>query len=265
MAISANTGALPRHREAGEGSPVVFLHSMAGSAQSWRPQFEFFRGTHRCIAWDMPGYGDSPAIDPMTSMAELADLLAGFLREMTGGARAHLVGLSVGGMILQCFGARHSRMAATLTIMDSSPKFAFGASMRPEEFVDPILAQLDGGIGVPDFANTMVRAIMAPQTPEAIRSEAVGAMKRARPEGLALCARLIGGHDGLADLPRIAMPTLVLVGEKDAETPPSYSAEIAARIEGAAMQVIPDAGHLSNVENAEAVNAALSIFLRHHG
>jgi len=259
------TGGLPSHQESGDGRPIVFLHSMAGSARSWQPQIEFLRGTHRCIAWDMPGYVDSPAIDTMTPMTEVADLLAGFLRATIGGKPAHLVGLSVGGMILQRFGARHPDMAASLTIMDSSPKFAFGSSMRPEEFVDPILAQLDDGIAVPDFANAMVRAIMAPETPEAIRAEGVDAMKRARPEGLALCARLIGGHDGLADLPRIAAPTLVLVGEKDGETPPSYSAEIAARIGGAEMQVIPGAGHLANVENADAVNTALFAFLRRHG
>jgi len=258
-------GALPSHRESGAGHPLVFLHSMAGSAQSWQPQIAAFSATHRCLAWDMPGYGDSPAIGAMTPMAEVADLLARFLREKVQVERAHLVGLSVGGMILQSFGARHPSMAASLSIMDSSPKFAFGSSMRPEEFIDPILAELDGGITVHDFANAMVRAIMAPETPEAIRAEGVDAMKRARTEGLALCTRLIGGHDGMADLPRIAAPTLVLVGENDSETPPSYSAEIAARIDGADMQVIPGAGHLSNVENAGAVNAALFAFLSRRG
>ncbi|TGV11441.1 alpha/beta fold hydrolase [Mesorhizobium sp. M8A.F.Ca.ET.173.01.1.1] len=265
MSISAQTGDLPCHRESGDGSPLVFLHSMAGSAQSWQPQIEALRGTHRCVAWDMPGYGESPAIGATTPMAEVADLLARFLREKIGVERAHLVGLSVGGMILQSFGARHPEMVASLTIMDSSPKFAFGSSMRPGKFIDPILTQLDDGVAVSDFANAMVRAIMAAETPETIRSEGVDAMRRARREGLALCTRLIGGHDGLADLPRIAAPTLVLVGEKDGETPPSYSAEIAARIDGAEMQVIPGAGHLSNVENATAVNTALYGFLRRHG
>ncbi|MBE1206124.1 alpha/beta fold hydrolase [Aminobacter carboxidus] len=255
---------LPCYVEAGVGSPVVFLHSMAGSADSWWPQIETLRGTHRCVAWDMPGYGGSAAISETTPMAEMADLLAQFLREKLQVERAHLVGLSVGGMILQSFGARHPDMAASLTIMDSSPKFAFGSSMRPEEFIEPILAQLASGIAVHQFADGMVRAIMAPDTPEAIRAAGVGAMARARPEGLALCTRLIGGHDGLEDLPRIATPTLVLVGEKDGETPPSYSAEIAARIGGAEMQVIPGAGHLSNVENTAAVNTALTAFLNRH-
>lgn len=265
MPTFARGSDLPSHVEAGSGSPVVFLHSMAGSAESWQLQIELLRTTHHCIAWDMPGYGNSPAIAATTPMAEVADLLARFLREKVQVERAHLVGLSVGGMILQSFGARHPDMAASLTIMDSSPKFAFGSSMQPEEFIDPILAQLAGGISVEDFANGMVRAIMAPATPEAIRAAGVKAMARARPEGLALCTRLIGGHDGLEDLPRITAPTLVLVGENDAETPTSYSAEIAARIGGAEMQVIPGAGHLSNVENAPAVNAALAAFLsRHH-
>lgn len=141
---------LPSYVEAGSGSPVVFLHSMAGSADSWRPQIERLHATHRCIAWDMPGYGSSPSIAATTPMAEMADLLARFLREKVQVERAHLVGLSVGGMILQSFGARHPDMVASLTIMDSSPKFAFGSPMRPEEFVDPILEQLAGGIAVHD-------------------------------------------------------------------------------------------------------------------
>lgn len=257
-------GALPRYVEAGSGSPVVFLHSMAGSAESWRPQFEILQATHRCIAWDMPGYGASPAIPETTRMAEVADLLARFLREAVQVERAHFVGLSVGGMILQSFAARHPDRVQSLTIMDSSPKFAFGSEMRPQEFIDPILAQLAGGIAVRDFADGMVRAIMAPETPEAVRAAGVAAMARARPEGLALCARLIGGHDGLEDLPRITAPTLVLVGEKDGETPVSYSAEIAARIQGAELQLIPNAGHLSNVENAPAVSQALAAFLQRH-
>lgn len=264
MVRSMQSNELPRYVEAGSGSPVIFLHSMAGSADSWRPQIEILRGAHRCIAWDMPGYGASPAIPETTPMAEISEILAHFLRETVQVECAHFVGLSVGGMILQSFAARHPDMVLSLTIMDSSPKFAFGSSLRPEEFIDPILAKLAGGISVRDFADGMVRTIMASETSEAIRAAGVEAMARARPEGLALCTRLIGGHDGLKDLPRIAAPTLVLVGEEDAETPPSYSAEIATRIDGAELQVIPAAGHLSNVENAPAVNTALVAFLSRH-
>ena len=149
-------GDLPCHFEVGEGQPVVFLHSMAGSATSWLPQVEALQGDYRCIAWDMPGYGASKPVAPTTAMDEIADLLARFLRHVAGQQRAHLVGLSVGGMILQSFGARHGDLAASLVIMDSSPKFGFESSFEPSQFMDPILAQLASGVAVRDFAEAML-------------------------------------------------------------------------------------------------------------
>ena len=83
-------------RERGRGAPVVFLHGLGGSRTSWEPQLAGLSAGFRCIAWDMPGYGASAPIQPLT-FAGIADAVARLL-DKAGVDRAHLVGESFGGM-----------------------------------------------------------------------------------------------------------------------------------------------------------------------
>lgn len=248
-------------QEAGAGAPILFLHAMAGSRTAWVPQFEYFAPHYRCIAWDMPGFGLSAALPDGAQMAEVTNSLKGFVTQTLGLTSAHFVGLSVGGMILQHFAAEEPELVRSLTIMDSSPKFGLGGDMSPEDFMQPILSDLADGTSVRAFSDTMIKAITGPSCSPQVIDAAIGAMARAQLSGLVLTTQLIGNHDAMSALGHIRAPTLVMVGADDADTPVSYAEEIAKTIKGAQLEIIPDAGHLSNLENPEAVNAVLANFL----
>jgi 3-oxoadipate enol-lactonase len=250
--------------DVGVGEPVLFLHSMAGSRTSWQVQIERLSGRLRCLALDLPGYGGSAPLAPTTPMHHLADLTVAFLRSQLGLSSAHFVGLSVGGMLLQLVAVRHPAMVRSLTIMDSSPQFGFGGAADPGAFLESISAQLKSDTTTGPFCEAMVRAIMAPGAAESAYAAAVADMRRGTAEGFALCAHLIAGHDARAILPGIAAPTLVMVGERDRETPISYATALADRIPNAELHVIPHAGHLANIENPGDVNERLWSFLSLH-
>jgi 3-oxoadipate enol-lactonase len=234
---------------------------MAGSASAWNPQMDVFSKDYRCFAWDMPGFGDSG--DPVEGMdmGQVVDQLSRFVVKQLRLRAAHFVGLSVGGMILQHFAVRHPELTRSVTILDSSPKFGFGGDMKSAEFADPILAELESGTKPAVFSDGMVRAIVGPDCSEDTKREAIAAMSRSRSSGLALTTRLIADHDALNILSQITCPTLVMAGEKDEETPPAYAYEIAQRISGASVTIIPNAGHIVNLENPKAVNTRLRFFL----
>ncbi len=96
---------LAAHVERGAGPPLVLLHGVGGNKACWPWQLAGLSDRWRVIAWDAPGYGDSPPLDRMTWPA-IADALCGLLDGLLID-RAHLVGHSFGGMVAQAFAARH--------------------------------------------------------------------------------------------------------------------------------------------------------------
>lgn len=247
--------------ETGAGPAVLFLHGMPGSRTSWAPQFSALSKTHRCIAWDMPGYGDSSHRADLDTPAKMAAFLAGVMTEGMGVTQAHVVGLSLGGMIAMELALARPDLVASLVILDASPKFGLDGGGDAAGFVQSVRMPLDGGTSVRDLCDAILQDLMAPDCADDIRQAALDAMARATPDGLVQAATLIGNHDALDRLAGIAARTLVLVGAQDTATPPAYAQVIAGRIPGARYAEIPGAGHLSNLEAATEVNQRLSGFL----
>lgn len=246
--------------ESGAGPAIVFLHAMAGSKTAWSPQLDGFSKDYRCIAWDMPGFGESAPLPDSARMAETVDVLYQFVTKTLGLYKAHFVGLSVGGMILQHFAAVHPELMTSMTIMDSSPKFGLGGDADPGEFASSICEQLDSKVSVAEFSSSMINAIVAPDCHNEPRAVAIAAMSRATKPGLKLTTHLIAEHDALSKLRKIEVPALIMAGAHDAETPPVYAQRIAHELKNARVQIIPDAGHIANLENPVAVNEQLSAF-----
>ncbi|MEN8196522.1 MAG: alpha/beta fold hydrolase, partial [Pseudomonadota bacterium] len=104
----------PRHIERGQGPAVIFLHGIGGDGTSWLPELEALSNHCRAIAWDMPGYGGSPALPKMT-FPTLAEALKSLLGKL-GVERAHLVGHSIGGMVALEFAARFPERVASMVL-----------------------------------------------------------------------------------------------------------------------------------------------------
>ena len=245
-------------REAGRASlpPMVLLHGLGGSRMSWEPQLAGLAARFRVAAWDLPGYGDSPALTGPTTFVTLADAVRRFLDEL-GVERCHLVGISFGGMIAQYAAAAYPDRISTLALMATSPKFGLDGT-RPDAWRAARLAPLDAGLAPADFSAHVLRAIAGPHITKAAFAGQQLAMARISADGLRRCVDCLVTHDSTSVLAAIRAPTLCIVGELDQETPVAYSQALVNAIPHAVLAVVPDAGHLVNVEASRAVNALLT-------
>ena len=245
-------------REAGHGnqSPLVLLHGLGGSRLSWEPQLDGLSDRRRVVAWDQPGHGESPPDDGPVTFVGLADAVAAFADEI-GADQIHLAGISFGGMIAQYAALAHCHRIATLTLLSTSPCFGLDGT-APDVWRAARLAPLDAGREPADFADAVLAGIAGPNiSPDALAGQRA-AMARISSTALRRSIECLVTHDSRAVLGSIAMPTLCLVGELDAETPVAYTEALAVLIPGARVEVLAGAGHLLNVEAPAAVNALIN-------
>lgn len=242
-------------RESGDGPALVLLHGLGGSRLSWEPQLRALGSEHRVVAWDMPGYGASAALAGEVTFTALADAVID-LFDALGAATAHLAGISFGGMIAQYVAARYPSRVLSLTLLSTSPAFGLDGT-KPDEWRAARLAPLDAGREPADFADGVLAAIAGPLiSPEAMAGQRA-AMARVTGTALRSSIDCLVTHDSRGLLPTITAPTLCAVGELDEETPVAYAFALADLIPGARLVVVPQAGHLLNVEAPDAVNQLL--------
>lgn len=242
-------------RESGSGSVAVLLHGLGGSRLAWEPQLHSLSAKRRVIAWDAPGYGDSAPI-PECTFAAYADAALSLIDLVSPSEPVDLVGMSFGGMIAQYTAASHPERIRSLTLMCTSPKFGLDGT-DPDQWRAARLAGVEKIDHPFDIAEPLLTTLIAPEN-LSVLSEAKIAMQRVNKKGLLDSLSTIVHHDSRHLLPKISIPTLVLVGELDDETPPAYSQAIVDLMPNARLQVIPLARHVLNLEAAQAVNNAIS-------
>jgi len=261
-AMIANADGPIAWRECGpaDGACVALLHGLGGSCTAWEPQLTALADAgYRAAAWDMPGYGGSRPIEPLTFGA-LVGAVASWLDALEVHA-AHLAGLSLGGMVAQHVALELPTRVESLMLLDTSPAFGFDGSTTASEWLNARLAPLGEGETPATIARAVLRSIMADDASSDALDAAAAAMERVPSSGLAAAARCLVTHDLRDRLHEITAPTLVLVGELDAETPASYSAFLADQIANAQLAIVPGAGHISNLERPEVVNQRMLDFL----
>ena len=248
------------HVEAGRGEAVVFLHGVGGDSASWVPQIDAFSADFRAIAWDMPGYGGSPALERMTFPA-LADSLLELLDRLELD-RVHLVGHSMGGMVAQEFAASRPERVRTLVLSATSPAFGRPDGGFQKRFVEARIAPLDDGSTMADLADEMVETMLGPSADAdgaAIARRSMAAVPEATYRAAISCLVTFDRRDALAGY---AMPVLVLAGETDTNAPAPMMEKMAGRIPSAEYVCMAETGHLGNLENPAAFDEAVGSFLR---
>jgi 3-oxoadipate enol-lactonase len=237
---------------------LVSAHSLASDHSMWRPQLDAFGADYSLLAYDLRGHGASSVPPGPYPLELLADDLEALLAAC-GIARCHFVGLSLGGMVGQMAALRHPARFASLTLADTTSRQPAGAPAVWDERLALVRAQGMAPLVAPTLERWFTPAFRAAQPGEVAR---IGALIAATPPaGYAGCAHAVVSVDLTDRLHRIACPVLVIVGRDDAGTPPAMADAIAASIPGARLVVLDDAAHLSNIEQAEAFNAALRAFL----
>ncbi len=248
---------------AGSGPLVVFLHGIGGNRTNWYGQLEHFSNRFCAVTWDARGYGASDDSPQTLKFSDFADDLLRLLDHCKA-ERAHLVGLSMGGMIVQDFYGRHPERVATLALVDTSSGFGGVPEAARRDFLARRLDPLEKGLTPVDIAPGVVEVLVAKSVSAAIREQLRGSLSALRVEPYKQALHAIVTTDFRPVLPKITVPTLVIVGDEDIVTPPSASEFLVKNIAGAALIKIPGAGHLTNIEKPEAFNAALGPFLDRH-
>ncbi len=248
------------HVEAGSGEAVVFLHGVGGDSASWAPQIDGFSGDYRAIAWDMPGYGGSPALERMTFPALSASLLG--LLDRLELDNVHLVGHSMGGMVAQQFAADRPERVRTLVLSATSPAFGRPDGDFQKRFVEARIAPLENGSTMADLADETVETMLGPSADAdgaAVARRSMASVPEATYRAAIACLVTFDRRDALAGY---AMPVLVLAGETDTNAPAPMMEKMAGRIPGADYVCMAGTGHLGNLENPAAFNEAVGSFLR---
>lgn len=246
---------------AGErGPPLVLLHGIGGSAASFRPLVDHLAGDFRCIAWNMPGYGGSAPLVPMT-FEGLAERLAAFLDER-GLASAHLLGHSIGGMIAQEFALRFPDRVRSLILVATTAAFGSRDGEFQRRFVAERTAPLDAGRGMAALARDLVPKLLGddPDTEAAALAEAsLASVPEDAYRAALACLPTFDRREALAQL---RVPALLVAGERDRQAPAAVMERMAGRMPDARFVCVPGAGHLLPLERPKELAAAVSDFLR---
>jgi pimeloyl-ACP methyl ester carboxylesterase len=252
--------ATPAFASAGEGSPpLLFLHGIGGTRASFDAQLATFGAAWRAVAWDMPGYGASPALPRMTFPA-LADAAVRLLDHL-GVGRAVVVGHSMGGMVAQELCVAHADRVAAAVLYATTPMFGSADGAFQQRFLAERLAPLDRGLTPADLAPRVVGGMLAPGAPAAARERAIAGMAAITAAAYRAALKCLVTFDRRADLGRIACPVLALAAELDALAPPETMARMAERIPGARYACLPGVGHLAHLEAPARFDAAVAEFV----
>jgi 3-oxoadipate enol-lactonase len=237
----------------GPATPIVFLHGVGSDKSVWAPQLEHFGRTRRAIAFDYPSYGESDLVADATRDDFAAAILAGL--DTLGVKRAHICGLSLGGVIAIAMHAAAPERCASLILADTFAVHPEGQAIH-DRSVDA-----SRKAGMRAIAEQRVSALLAPATSSEIRSDVIETMAAIDPEAYRLGARAVWLADQRERVTAIDVSTLIIVGTLDSITPPSLSDELASLIGGARVERIEEASHLANLDRPDEFNRLVDEFL----
>lgn len=245
----------------GDRATIVCLHGLGASRTSFDSVLAPLGAAgYRAVAWDMPGYGASPAVTGPATFEAMADAVIALLDALAVDT-ACLVGHSLGGMVALHTALRHRERVDKLVLVSTSPAFGLDGSTDPDEWRALRLDALARGETPASMADTVLRSVAGTNTSDEAIADAAASMARVSPDGLRAAVELLPTHDLRARLGEIMTPTLVIVGGADHETPPSYSRHLAHHLSGARGIVeISGAGHLVPNERPEALVTAIARF-----
>jgi pimeloyl-ACP methyl ester carboxylesterase len=248
--------------DVGPGPVVVLLHGFPLDNNIWEFQKGAIGSEYRIIAPDLRGHGRTAAPAGTYTVDAMADDVLETLDALGITEPVVLGGLSMGGYIALSIVARYPERLRGLMLFDTR---ATADTPETARVRDELARQVEKTGSVETVVEAMLPVMFAPVTRErhADLIARVGEqMLRTLPGGIVGTLRgLAIRPDRAAVLTRIRVPTLVVVGEKDAITPTDQSRAMAAAIPGARLVEVADAGHLAPIENPAAVNRAVLEFL----
>lgn len=246
----------------GSGPAVLLFHAFPLSGEMWRPQVAGLRGRYRVLTPDLPGFGRSePPRDPLASTVEGFARVGAAVLDACGVERAIVGGLSMGGYVTLAFARHFGPRVRALVLADTKAEGdAPALRARREEQQARIRAEGTGFLFAQMSEGLESAATLAHRP--GVRWELRRLMDTSSHAGVIGALEAMKRRpDALAELPTVAVPTLVLVGSEDPVTTPAMARTLATGIPGAKLVEIPGAGHVTNLSAPGVFTAALSSFL----
>jgi 3-oxoadipate enol-lactonase len=214
----------------------------------------------RAVACDCRGYGGSDDYEGALEFSSFADDVLRVQKHFDVN-NANIVGLSMGGRIALDLAVRFPDRVASLVLCDTHRGFAKLPEATKREFVRSRKEPLINGGEPKDIAIPVAKTLVGPTASPQTFQRLVHSLSSLHKESYIKSLEATVASDREIDLSRICAPSLVVVGEHDRLTPPAEARAIADAIRGAEYLLIPDAGHLSNIENPEFFNDRVLHFL----
>ena len=250
-ALDTRLGPIGVSTAPGAGTPILFLHGVGSTRQVWQRQLKHFAGRRTAFATDHPGYGES-AFQPGATHDDFARSVLAVLDSLEI-ERAHVCGLSLGGVVAIAIHALAPERCASLILADT-----FAVHPDGRGILDRSLA---GSADMGAFARARADALLADPADPALREAVSATMTAIDPAAYRIAAAAVWLADQRERARRIAVPTLIICGEHDRPTPPPLSRELHALVPHARLELIADAGHLTNIEQPAAFNRLLDAFV----
>lgn len=260
----------------GEGKPLVFIHGAGASHDMWRPQVEHFSRKYKVITYDVRGHGQSEAVDSIGfetrrySCELFADDLHALLGELDMACpersrreKPAICGLSLGGMIAQAYAVKCPDDLRALVLADTAASSALGWGEKLQKALSPnwtvkLLIRCLSRERYAQFAFSFFKDI-EPELKEYLIREH---LKFKKEELLKVTDAIYDLQ--LLDLPRIKVPTLIVVGERERKAVFAHAEKIHELIGDSSIVIVRDAMHASNLENPEQFNKELEEFFSAH-
>lgn len=268
--IALDSGVNITYRDEGQGPPVVLVHGYTGGRWYWRHMIEHFAKSHRLIALDLKGHGDSDKPEPKTSpygIPEYAQEVDEFLIKV-GVEEFVLCGHSMGGMITQMYALNFPhRKLKGIVLCSTAPSIHGPPTLPPElgQDVGAIVQALTSGEVSEEMERAFARMAFAPEFadghPELV-DEAFSEGQKCPPTvKAALLEALMTKFDVKDRISQIKLPTLILVGTEDLLTSVEQSELINSKIDNSKLVTFPGVGHMISIECPDAVNGAIGQFM----
>ncbi len=240
----------------GEGEPVLMIHGLGGTSNTYQPQMAVLAGRFRAIRPDLPGSGRSATPEELSIGGLVAALVA--LCAAAGVTSAHVVAHSLGTIVAQHLAVEHPAAVRSLTLLGALTEPPEAAREAQRKRAAQARAE-----GMADIAEAVSQASLSAET----RRDNLAAVAFVRESllrqpaaGYALTCEALAGARA-ADPGAIRAPTLLLTGADDPVAPPSVARQLGERIAGATLEILPGCGHWPSIERAAEVNRRLAAFL----
>jgi len=243
--------------------PVFFISGLNGARSSWTSQLDAFSARGPVVLHDHRGTGKSAKPPGVYSVPNMAGDVAAVM-DAVGAEKAHFVGSSTGGAIIQVLGIDHPDRVQSACICSSWPR-SDAYFLRQFSVRKKILLEMGWEVYTRLSSFTLHSPAYFAEHHEAIEAKEDEQIANAPPaEIMAERIDCIMAHDQLGRLGRIRAPVLVAVGREDVVTPVYYSRQLAGAIPGAELKVFEEGGHFIYLSHAEEFNAAILDFIGRH-